>query len=676
MMTNLQKKILSGKVDILLSDIFDTIIIRNVHPEYVKKIFSKKLKEHYQLALTSDELYQYRFDIEANLCQENQKNGHDLEFNFYIFSKKLFDQLQSKSLIQNEDYKSFQNTCRSLEIESEMATQTIDLDIIDLFKKAKNNNIEVYCLSDFYLPKDMLEELFILHGIDSYFTNIFVSSEYLLTKRSGRLYEKLLSEHFQNKKIAMLGDNKHSDIKMAETYGIDAFWIDRKEQYDYYDYHLKNNNSQKKFEKKLHTLLENKEISHDSNQIFYQEIAFTLYYFISLLYFELVAKGIKDIFLFSREGEFLKKLLDTYLEVNNINTINTIKTHYLIVSRKSTFITSLQPLENETFETLFRQYRKMSIINFLKSLNFQENEVERIGDSLQQDLTLTENDLPTSESFKFLLSNNDFCTIYEHKRTQQKENLKNYIKSFGVDVEQDGLATVDVGWKGTIQDHIFKLYDQKVQINGFYLGLVIDLMQDTKNYKKGLVFDFKKPDIYDKVFQENISLFEVFLGASHGSADHYEKDNNHVVKAITYEEEEETIIFNTVIEPIQSVVYNKFLDLSKEFKLSHISILDMKTEVAKIHSRMIYSPTKDEIRFFRELYHYENFGLFEFSEFNKYQTDSYKKKILNIIKFMKGPKKFLESGFWKAATLDDIGLLKLYYLYAHYKKFKIFKGKK
>ena len=199
-----------------------------MHPEYVKKIFSKKLKEYYQLPLTSDELYQYRFDIEAKLCQENQKNGYDLEFNFYTFCKKLFDQLQNKVLIQDESYKNFQKVCRSLEIESEMATQTIDLDIIDLFKKAKNNNIEVYCLSDFYLPKDMLEELFKLHGIDQYFTDIFVSSESLLTKRSGKLYEKILSENFQNKKIAMLGDNKHSDIKMAETYGIDAFWIDRK----------------------------------------------------------------------------------------------------------------------------------------------------------------------------------------------------------------------------------------------------------------------------------------------------------------------------------------------------------------------------------------------------------------------------------------------------------------
>jgi len=670
---NLKNYVTEKRYDVLLSDIFDTIIIRTVHPEYVKKIFSKKLKEYYQLPLSSEELYQLRFDIEAKLCQENQKNGYDLEFNFYSFSKELFEKLQNSKFLLDELYTNFEKACKKLEIESEINTQKIDQDIINLFEKAKENDIKVFCLSDFYLPKDMLKELFKLHGVAHYFDGIFVSSEFLLTKRSGRLYKKILAENFNHKKIAMIGDNQHSDVKMAQEYGIDAFWIDKKEQYDYYDYHLKNNNSKKLFEKKIHSILENKQLAKNSDKIFYQELSFTLYYFISLLYFELVSKGIKDIFLFSREGEFLKKLLDTYLEINNINTI---KTHYLIVSRKSTFITSLKSLEEEEFETLFRQYRKMSIVNFLKSLNFQPEEVSRIGHNLNKDLNYIEEDLPTSESYKELMNNIDFRTIYENKRVKQKDYLKNYIENFNVNVHQDGLAIVDVGWKGTIQDHLFKLYDKEVSVQGFYLGLVIDLMQDEKNQKRGLVFDYQKKDKYDKVFQENISLFEVFLGASHGSADRYEMKKDGTINPVTYEKKEEKEIFESVIKPIQQVVYKKFVELANEFKLSHISILDMKNEVAKIHSRMIYSPTKEEVRFFRELYHYENFGLFEFSEFNKYQTDSYTRKIQNIIKFLKGPKKFLETGFWKAATLDDIGLLKLYYLYAEYKKFKIFKGKK
>jgi HAD superfamily hydrolase (TIGR01549 family) len=660
-------------MDIMLSDIFDTIILRTVHPEYVKKIFSKKLKEYYHLPLSSDDLYQMRFDIEAKLCQENQKNGFDLEFNFYSFCQELFDKLQKSNFLVNQSYIDFEIVCKNLEIESEINTQKIDQDIIDIFQEARENNIKIYCLSDFYLPREMILELFKLHKIDQYFEDVFVSSEYLLTKRSGRLYKKILAENFQNKKIIMMGDNRHSDIKMAEENGLDTFWLDRKDQYAYYDYHLKNNQSKKHFEKKIHSLLEDKQIAANPDKIFYQELSFTLYYFISLLYFELVSKGIKDIFLFSREGEFLKKLLDKYFEINNINNI---QTHYLIVSRKSTFITSLQSLENEEFETLFRQYRKMSVINFLKSLNFQEDEISRIENSLNMDLNYVEEDLPTSESYRELLNNIDFRIIYENKRIEQKENLKSYIESFGVDIYTEGFVIMDIGWKGTIQDHLFKLYDREVTIKGFYLGLVIDLMPHEKNQKNGLVFDYKKKDIYDKVFQENISLFEVFLGASHGSADHYDMMTDGVVIPVTHEEEEEKIIFNNIIHPIQKVVYKKFTEIANEFKLSHFSILDMKNEVAKIHSRMIYSPTKEEVRFFRNLYHFENFGLFEFSEFNKFQTDSYSKKVKNILKFLRGPKKFLEAGFWKASTLDDIGLLKLYYIYAQYKKFKIFKGKK
>ena len=661
------------QIDILFSDIFDTIITRIVHPEYVKKIFSRKLKEYYKLPLTSEELYKKRFDIEAKLCQKNKNNGYDLEFNFYTFCEELFQELQSEDFLQEETYSNFKNVCREIEIETEYSTQKIDEDILAIFTKARENHVKVYCLSDFYLPKEMILELFKLHKIDHYFNDIFVSSEYLLTKRSGRLYQKILTENFKNKKISMIGDNQHSDIKMAKENGLDAFWLDRKEQYDYYDYHLKNTQSKKHFEKNLHKLLEDEQNSTDSDKIFYQELSFTLYYFISLLYFELVSKGIKDIFLFSREGEFLKKILDIYLEINNIDTIHT---HYLIVSRKSTFITSLKTLDEEEFETLFRQCRKMSIMNFLKSLNFESEEITLIDKSLNRDLNYVEEDLPTSEAYRDLLENIDFRKIYENRRIEQKENLKSYIESFGSDVYSNGMAIVDVGWKGTIQDHIFKLFDQTVSITGFYLGLVIDLMVHDNNQKIGLVFDYKKKDIYNKVFQENISLFEVFLGASHGSADHYEKKDDQQIIPVTHEEKEEKEIFDTIINPIQQVMYKKFIEITNEFKLSHISILDMKTEIAKIHSRMIYSPTKEEIRFFGDLYHYENFGLFEFSEFNKYQTDSYKRKVQNIVKFLKGPKKFLETGFWKAATLDDIGLLKLYYLYAHYKKFKIFKGKK
>jgi hypothetical protein len=346
----------------------------------------------------------------------------------------------------------------------------------------------------------------------------------------------------------------------------------------------------------------------------------------------------------------------------------------LIVSRKATFIASLNRLEDETFETLFRQYRKMSLNTFLKSLNFSSSEIEILLSKGHFDFDLVEDDLPTSKGYKELLKDSDFQKLYENKRSMQKKYLQSYINSFGADIEKDGIALVDAGWKGTIQDHIFKVLDRNISIQGFYIGLVTDLMVDDLNFKKGLVFDYQDSDRYDKVFKENMAIFEVLLGASHGSADSYEKTEDEKIIAVTHQEKEEAFIFDEVVNPIQVVLFEIFQKLSDEFMLSHVSILDMRKEVAKIHARMIYSPTKDEIAFFRQLYHFENFGIFEFSTFNKYKTDNFGTRIKYIIKFIKNPKQFLSSTFWKAAALDDIGLLNIYRLYGYYQKIKIFKS--
>ena len=232
---------------------------------------------------------------------------------------------------------------------------------------------------------------------------------------------------------------------------------------------------------------------------------------------------------------------------------------------------------------------------------------------------------------------------------------------------------MDIGWKGTIQDHLFKLYDKEVNVKGFYLGLVTDLMQNAKNTKKGLVFDYQVPEKYDVIFKENIPLFEVFLGASHGSADYYSLDSNNKIIPITHEEQEEHDIFEFTISPMQNNVYEKFIEISNEFKLSHYSILDMKEFVAENHGNMILFPSQKKVRFFRNLYHYENFGLFEFSTFDKYRTNSFIQRLKYIKQFVTNPRKFLEFTFWKAAALDDIGLLSVYKIYNKKKFHNFFK---
>lgn len=670
---DLDKKIKNKEMDILIFDIFDTIILRKVHPEYVKKIFSKKLKEHYTLKISSEELYRYRFDIEEALCKTNEMKGFDLEFNFFELTQSLYVELYKKGFIDDSVLeKEFVKTCEELELEVELLTQEIDQDVIKLAKDAKANNIKIYCLSDFYLTKKMINQLFVYHNINDIFEDIFVSCEYLLTKRSGRLYDFIVPKYFSGQKVAMIGDNQHSDFRVAKEKGLEAFLLDRNKQYEYYEKHFKSVNKKVHMSDVVSNIISKNALNNRSNNVYFQEVAYTLYYFIYLLAQKAKSENIKHLFFLSREGEFLKKIFDSFLDYHDIRNI---KTHYLQVSRKSTFIASLDKLEDETFETLFRQYRKLSIKGFLKSLNFRAKDIMSIKEDFKQDINIVQEDLPTSELFKSLLKLETFSEAYEHRRVQQKNNLKEYIYSFDADIEKDGFHIVDAGWKGTMQDHLFRLLEEKVQMNGFYIGLVADMVEHSLSKKQGLVFDYKNPDRYDKVFLENISLFEVMLGASHGSADSYMKEDGKI-RVITHEEKEEKEIFDNLISKIQNSLIPILDELTERFSLSHISLLDMKRDVAKMHARIIYSPTKEEVRFFRNLYHYENFGLFQFSEFNQHQSNSLINNTKNIVKFIKNPKIFLDISFWKAASLDDLGLLSLYYVYAKYKKIKIFKGLK
>lgn len=76
------EKKLPDNFEIYCFDYYDTIVRRNVEPEYVKKIWCKELKDFLPIPLGVEELYLTRNKLEAALCAENEKNGYDLEFRY------------------------------------------------------------------------------------------------------------------------------------------------------------------------------------------------------------------------------------------------------------------------------------------------------------------------------------------------------------------------------------------------------------------------------------------------------------------------------------------------------------------------------------------------------------------------------------------------------------------
>lgn len=661
----IEEKSINKDIEVVAFDIFDTIVTRQVYPEYTKKIWAKDIVNLLEFDMKWEELYSLRNKIEGELCRENQEKGYDLEFNYNVLLEELYTHLYSKHKM---DFELFKTVCIDTEIAVELRVQTVDEEWLKIVNALERMNKKIICISDFYLGKKMIARIFENHGILNYIDRIYVSSEYLVTKRSGRLYDKVLENiEVRPEKILMIGDNKHSDYDMPLQKGLKAYHIDRVKQHEYYKEH----------EKKIHNIeaiiQELKKVNQRTTESFFENTVFSLYAFIDTLYSTLLQKKVKNVFFLSREGEFLKKLFDYYKEVQGYKDVQKINSHYIIVSRKSTFLPSLKELEIEGFNSLFRQYRAISLYDFLSSLNYEESLSEEIANQLQVELKERQEDFPTSELFNRLKTLPLFIDSYDCKRIQQNENFKKYINQYGVDIAREGLHIVDVGWKGTIQDNIYKIYEEKIPVYGYYMGLVATGDMRESNYKFGLLFNcIEEKTPYFSVYNENRALFEMLLAASHGSANGYRYNKQRDdIEALTYHEEKELSLFIEVIQPIQEHIMSSFKQIVEILKMSNYSYSELTELFARFHANMVFFPTKKEIEFFRRMYHFENFGVFTYTTFNKRKL-SLKDKARNLKILCINPRGILERGFWGPITLEDEGLGYFKRLYGYWRMKKNF----
>lgn len=611
-LSKMSKEMDDFHVKYIAFDLFDTIISRDVHPEYVKKLWSKEMVNQLRINTSYEDLYNLRVAIEAELRQSNSAQGMDSEFHYRQLAESMFEKVVPTDL----SFDSFFEVMKSLEINTELRVQRVNNDCVEVLNYYKDKGKRIICVSDFYLPHNDIEEILQHHGLLEYFEKIYVSCDYLLTKASGRLYGKLLNElQLTPDSMIMIGDNVLSDYRKARKNGIRSILIDRTNTYKAYEKFWEEKND-------YDVVVERSNLYQGlgMNENF-EEIAFTLYYFIDRLYQTLLQNSVKNVFFLSREGEFLKRLFDSYREEQGYVKEQCINSHYLVVSRRSTFIASLDELEKETFEWLFLKYSEFSIYTFLSSLNFPEKDIIQISRHLPCDLHELIKDFRNSTQFKLLLKMKQFKDCYEKIRVDQKKNLRSYLEQQDVDMNSEGLHVVDIGWVGTIQSNIFRTLGGDVAVTGYYIGLIYDSSKTdyVKNKKYGILFetDVSKKSIEtreSKVYGHIQIIFELLLMASHGSASGYVQ-SEHVVKALTKEDEKEEQLYIHTIKPVQEKMVEIFSRILNAFKMTVISHHHYRRDFMKIHTELILFPNPKEKEFFNSLYHLDTFGKIGFSTY-------------------------------------------------------------
>ncbi|KIM05596.1 MAG: hypothetical protein KN64_03720 [Sulfurovum sp. AS07-7] len=644
-------KLEANGTKIIFVDFFDTLVHRSIYPENTKKIWAKHLG-HYD-----NNLYQIRNQIESKLCEVNHKKYGATDFYYDDMCREIH-----ASVCPTEDISQFINELKKTEMEIEKKVQYINDKLVNELRRYKRESqIKIYCVSDFYFTKEMMWELVKHHGFDDFLDDLFVSAEFRVTKSSGLLYQKVLNQlGIKSNDVLMIGDNLHSDIKMSKQNNIETHHIDSSKHHRFYQNMSQSSNAEKSMEIIL---------SHIDgfDKLVFPEVLLSLYLFIDKLFKYSKNEKISNIYFLAREGEFLKKLFDMYI---NYNGGNEFKTYYCYVSRKSTFIPSLSHIEDEKFERLFRQYVNISTYEFLISCGFSDEKIKDVETCVPNiDIYKKTEDFPNSIEFAYLKDSKQFCEIFNDQNDEQKRNFTNYLES--INFFDSTPLVVDVGWKGTIQDNISAMLNETL-IKGAYLGLTDFASISDTNQKIGLLFEphncFDSTTV-NSAFNEARALYEVFLGASHGSTLSYDNAFNPVLD----DNSEELNIFNSFIKPLQDEALVVFENLCKHMYGIAYNEDEILKYIGEKYADFVFNPSQKQVDFFVSLKHFENFGVCEYSSFGIQENVRLRTKILNLIKFIKSPKLYLRGSWWKGAKLKNDGLGFLMPIYKQYRIKKLVK---
>lgn len=301
--------------------------------------------------------------------------------------------------------------------------------------------------------------------------------------------------------------------------------------------------------------------------------AFPLYLFTQRLYDSLVKSNCKDVIFMSREGQFLKLLFEVYCDIRKElkQPVTEIKTHYFYGSRNSVMTASVKPIEEESFELMFRFFNFfISPRRFLYSIGFSDKQIDTVRKTFGKRMNKSCFSFKNSRSFKKLKQNEDFKSIYEENRNKQCNSFKLYMNSFNIDYNNEGLTFVDIGYHGTMQDLIFKFFDEKVNITGYFIKS--RATQVDKNLKFGLLGDNDNKKLFgSKINKYDSFNYEQILRADHGRCLGYQSINEKSATPLIDEEHQDKETYDKYVKAMQDQILEKFKLIANKCITENIS---------------------------------------------------------------------------------------------------------
>ena len=208
-------------------DLFDTLLLRpqgasRYLPLAKAKLAAQLIHGFGGNSLDAGKILDQRRHIEGLLRREALARGLDPEFR----QEEAVVQLLSWALRRDP---SSEEIAQYLAVERQCDRFGLKPceEITQLIGRAKAMGLRVIAISDMYLPGHKLSQMVSDLGIEP-FHHIYASSDVLLTKVTGRLFEHVLQqESLKREEVVHIGDNRVSDVLSPRSLGIRAFHFRR-----------------------------------------------------------------------------------------------------------------------------------------------------------------------------------------------------------------------------------------------------------------------------------------------------------------------------------------------------------------------------------------------------------------------------------------------------------------
>lgn len=618
---------------IISFDIWDTILKRKCHPEEIKLATARYIVLKYNADLKDEykniyKILKARDTIEEKECKRNKEAGFDAECRILDVFKLL-----QKEIMKN-DIDDISQELLKEEIEQEKKSIFINPDVLPIFEKYKD--LKMYCISDFYMSSENLKELLDYVKIPVVIEKIYSSADYLLNKRTGNLY-KIAEEELgiTSSEHIHVGDNQLVDIDMAKSLGIETIKLEKTE----FNFMPQEN---RKYEYNLEQI-KTKDVLYNAGI----DLAPLLYFFVYSIIEYAIKNKIPTIYYQTREGETFIKI-HQMIEKNNPFGVEIPKCEILEVSRMATFSASLKELSIKELLRLWSQYTSQSMYALFKTLAIDIKKYELYFEKYNIDINQKIDDPWKDEKIKKLFSNQEFVSKVNFEINLKREELLKFFSDKKKIVNDDkSMFLVDIGWRGTIQDNLAYIFNNK-KIGGYYLTLYDFYNEQPKNvYKLSYIDDV---DIRDNELGEIITLLEWIYNPGTGSVIEY-KDGNAIRKAKT----EELDVVNKYIKPLQNGMFAGAEIINEYMKYHPYEASESKNEIYNLIKQVKTKPDKALIEAYYSMVFNDTFGTSEYVEKDLKLTFFQR---LNIFKC----RNMLRNENWKEAFIiyNNLGYLKLF----------------